>query len=249
MKAVAIKTERVSPSKIGLIELLDKFLVDIAEYSILAITSKIVSLCEGSVVPKSEVKDKKAFVESHADFTQSDAHSQYGINFTIKNNTLIPNAGIDESNAGDYYILWPSDPQETANQVREYLCSRFGVRHVGVVITDSTCRPMRRGVSGVALGFSGFLPLHNYVGTPDLFGRDFKVSQADIVGGLAGVGVFVMGEGSESTPLALVSELDNVVFVDRNPNEEELKNIAIPLEEDLFEPFISKVNWVRTTRL
>ena len=104
---------------------------------------------------------------------------------------------------------------------------------------------MRRGVSGIALGFSGFNPLHNYVGTPDLFGRDFKVSQADIVGGLAGIGVFVMGEGSESTPLAVISELDNVEFADREPTDEELKNIAIPLEEELFEPFLSRVKWLR----
>jgi putative folate metabolism gamma-glutamate ligase len=245
MKAVAIKTERVSTGSISLTELLDKYLTEFKEGNVLAITSKIVAICEGSVVAKNTIVDKQAFVAEHADFTQLEAHSKYGINFTIKNNTLIPNAGIDESNAGDFYILWPKDSQATSAEVRAYLKRRFSLQHVGVVITDSTCRLMRRGVSGIALGFSGFNPLHNYVGTPDLFGRDFKVSQADIVGGLAGIGVFVMGEGSESTPLAVISELNNVEFVDREPTNEELKNIAIPLEEDLFEPFLSRVKWLR----
>jgi hypothetical protein len=45
--------------------------------------------------------------------------------------------------------------------------------------------------------------------------------------------------------LAVISELNNVEFVDREPTDEELKNIAIPLEEDLFEPFLSRVKWLR----
>ena len=37
--------------------------------------------------------------------------SKYGHHFTITNNTLIPTAGIDESNGEGYYILWPRDAQ------------------------------------------------------------------------------------------------------------------------------------------
>ena len=36
---------------------------------------------------------------------------------TIKNNLLIPSAGIDESNANHNYILWPKDPAGIAKKI------------------------------------------------------------------------------------------------------------------------------------
>lgn len=244
MNIQAIKTERIEPESTTLIELLDKVLKELPPKSVLAITSKIVSLCEGSVVPVGSV-DKRALIEKEADFhLPSGTPSKYGIEFTVKDHTLIPTAGIDESNAGDVYVLWPRDPGATANQARAYLRERFGHADVGVIITDSTCRPMRRGTSGIALAFSGFLPLHDYVGQPDLFGRDFKVSQADITGGLAAAAVLAMGEGAESTPLALITEASRLAFVDRDPTPEELASVQITLEEDLFAPFLGRVTWL-----
>src|SRR3981081_676973 len=97
--------------------------------------------------------------------------NEYGIIFTVVGNTLMPNAGIDESNAGDVYVLWPREPQATANKVRNYLCERFGLSHIGVVITDSTTRPLRWGVGGVAIAHSGFREINDYRGKDDLFGR------------------------------------------------------------------------------
>lgn len=243
MIARAIKTKRIEPSSCTIFELLDETLDVLPEKSVLAITSKVISLCEGAVVPI-EGTDKEALIRSEAEYYMAEKKSKYGINFTISHSTLIPNSGIDESNAGDVYVLWPRDAQATANKIREYLVERFEVQEVGVVITDSTCRPMRLGVSGIALAFSGFVPLHNYVGQEDLFGRPFSVAQADIVGGLANTSVMLMGEGTECTPAALLSQLDFVQFLSRNPTEEELKTLHIPLEDDLFAPFIENATWL-----
>lgn len=241
----AIKTQRISPGSIDLIGLLDTVVAELPLQSVLAITSKIVSLCEDSVVPLSGI-DKRTLIEREADWhLPADTPSKYGIEFTVKNDTLIPTAGIDESNAGDVYVLWPRDPQATANRVRAHLCERFGHGAFGVIITDSTCRPMRRGTSGISLAFSGFLPLKNYLGQPDLFDRAFKVSQADIAGGLAAAAVLAMGEGAESTPLALISDLEAVDFVDRDPTAEELASVRISLAEDLFAPFLGQVTWLQ----
>lgn len=242
MIAKSIKTGRIEPNSLTLFALLDSALDAVPEKSVLAITSKIVSLCEGTVVPV-EGTDKERLIRDEAEYFVSEKVSRYGLAFTIAQNTLIPNAGIDESNAGDVYVLWPHDPQATANAVRQYLVDRFGVKEVGVAITDSTCRPLRFGVSGIALAFSGFEPFRNYVGQEDLFGRPFAMAQADIVGGLASTSVMLMGEGAESTPLALLSDLDFVRFVPRNPTKEELNTLRIPLEDDLFAPFIMSVNW------
>lgn len=242
-----IHTMRITPRSCTLIELLDTAITEMPPQSILAITSKVVSLCEGSIAPV-QGTDKQALVREQSDYYMLESDSKWGINFTITDDTLIPNAGIDESNAGDVYVLWPEDAQETANQVREYLCGRFNNDELGVVITDSTCRPLRRGVSGVAMAFSGFKPLRDYIGTPDLFDRPFEVSQSDVVGGIASAAVLMMGEGSESTPLALLRDVTVAEFVSRGPSEEELASLRIPVEEDLFAPFLQHVKWQKGGR-
>ncbi len=242
MHIQSLVTPRIEAGQYELLNIIDQAVKTLEPNSVLAITSKIVSLCEGSVVPMAGT-DKTELMRRMSEQFVADEHSKWGVHFTITNGMLIPTAGIDESNAGDVYVLWPRDAQETANQVRQHLTRRFGHGNAGVVITDSTVRPMRRGVSGIALAYSGFKPLKNYVQSPDLFGRPFKVSQADIVGGLAGAAVLAMGEGAESTPLAVISDLTMVQFVDRNPLPEELRELTITLEDDIFAPFLTKVRW------
>ena len=66
------------------------------------------------------------------------------------------------------------------------------------------------------LAYSGFRALNDYVGRPDLFGRPFTVSQADVAGGLAAATVLQMGEGAEQTPIAVLTELPFVQFQDRD---------------------------------
>ena len=242
-----IKTERIEPKSCTLLDLLDRSLPRLAAHSVIAITSKIVSLCEGSVVPV-EGTDMLALIRSQSDLFLPESKSKWRINFTITNNTLIPNAGIDESNAGDVYVLWPKNAQATANMVRKYLSEKYDVESIGVIITDSTCSPLRRGVSGIALAFSGLKPLRDYVGSLDLFDRPFKVSQADIIGGLAATAVLVMGEGSESTPLALFTDVAVADFVPRDPTAEELHSLKIPLSEDLFAPFLEQIEWQKGGR-
>jgi F420-0:gamma-glutamyl ligase len=212
--------------------------------SILAITSKIVSLCEGSVVPIKGT-DREALIREQADYIMADQPDMaHGIRFTIKHGTLIPNSGIDVSNvAGEAYALWPRDPQTTANTVRKYLADRFGPEDRGVIITDSTCRPLRRGVSGEGIAFSGFMPLRSYIGKKDLFDKKFKV-YADVVGGLASAAVLMMGEGAESTPLAMFEDVSQVEFVPRDPTDDELAQLKMPVETDLFSPFLTSVKWL-----
>src|SRR3989304_3772359 len=136
MQVRTIKTEKIIPRSIGLFELLDKYINEFSEESILAIASKVVSICEGRVAPV-EGSDKDELVKKEADFYLPKEENDYNIYLTIKNNILVPTAGIDESNGGGYYILWPKNPQKTVNQIREYLTKRFNVKWVGVIITDS----------------------------------------------------------------------------------------------------------------
>lgn len=247
MQVTAIKTPIIKPGSIELLALLDQSLPALHEGSVIAITSKVVSLCENNVVPLDSI-EKEQLVIQESDLYLPKTLSKYGHHFTIANNTLIAVAGIDESNGDDHYVLWPKDPQATANQVRKHLQDKYGVKKLGVLITDSTCHPMRRGTMGIMLAYSGFRALNNYIGTPDLFGRDFAVSQADVAGGLAAAAVLQMGEGTEQTPIAILSDLPFVTFEDRDPASEELAEVIMPIEDDLFAPFLTAVDWQKGGR-
>lgn len=244
MFVTGIKTKRISSGSVSLLALLDEAIPELNEGSVVAITSKIVSLCQGNTVSFGSIP-KDELLAREADLYLPKAFSKYGYHFSIKNHTIISMAGIDESNGGEHYVLWPKDAQSTANQVREYLKRRFGLTDVGILITDSACRPLRRGASGIMLAHSGFAALNNYIGQPDLFGRPFSVSQADIAGGLAASAVLQMGEGSEQTPIAILTDLPSVRFQDRNPTPEELREIHVSLEDDLFAPFLTSADWQR----
>lgn len=247
MNVAALKTELITAGATQLLPLLERVINGLEEGSVIAITSKIVSLCENSVIPLARI-DKDELVVRESDLYLPASLSKYGHHFTITNNTLIPMAGVDESNGDGQYVLWPKDAQATANQVRAWAAQKFGLSQIGVIITDSTCHPLRRGTNGIMLAYSGFRALNDYVGLPDLFGRPFTVSQADVAGGLAAAAVLQMGEGAEQTPIAVLTELPFVHFHDRDPTAEELATVIIPLEEDLFAPFLGSVQWRTGTR-
>lgn len=247
MIVTPVRTAVILPGAISLPELLDKYLSTLSDGSIVAITSKIVSLCEGRTVKISDIK-KDELVAKEADYLLKRPTGQYKYAFTITNHTLIPAAGIDESNGNGNYILWPKRPQKTANQIRNYLHKRFSLKQVGVIITDSTSTPLRYGTAGIAIAHSGFLAVNDYRGKPDLFGRRLKISTANIAGNLAAASVAVMGEGAESTPLAVIKDVPFVQFQDRNPTEEELAATYVPIKEDLFAPFLNAVQWQKGSR-
>lgn len=237
-----IKTPVITASTVTLEEVLSTNITTLENNCVVAITSKIVSLCEGSTSPF-EGTSKQDLISHHASHILPATASKVSTTFTITNNTLIPCAGIDELNTNDGYVLWPNNPMQTAEAVREYLCQRFELQYIGVVITDSTSRPMRRGTTGIALGFSGFKPVFNYMGKNDLFGKPFKLETADITGGLAATAVFAMGEGAEQTPIAIIEDMPNVEFVNRAPTQEEIDIFTVTLDEDLYEPFLNHVDW------
>lgn len=238
----AIQTLKITTGSIDLLALIDQTVISLAEGSVLAITSKVVSLCEGSTVPIGSI-DKDELVHQESDRYLPPEYSAYSHHFTLKDNVIIAQAGIDESNGDGQYVLWPKDSQATANAVSAHLKQRHGVRDVGVIIVDSASLPLRRGASGVMLAHSGFKALNDYVGKPDLFGHPFKVSVADVAGGLAAAAVLQMGEGSEQTPIVVISDVPFVAFQNRDPSPAELAEVHITLEDDLFAPFLANAPW------
>jgi len=242
MKVEAIKTHKITTRDQDLFAVLDKYVNKLEEGSIVAITSKIVSTCEGAVVPvKSSNKDE--LIKREADLYLPKEENKYNVYLTINENLLAVSAGIDESNADGNYVLWPKNVQNTANKVRQYLTKRFNLKKVGVIITDSKTTPLRWGVTGAALSHSGFSAINDLIGTEDIFGRELKMTKVGVLDGLANAAVLVMGEGGEQTPLAIISEIPFVKFQQRNPTKKEIAELKIPIEDDVYAPLLKGVRW------
>lgn len=244
MNVKSLKTEKITPGKLSLVEVLNKYLKNIRENSILVVTSKIVAICEGRVVKIGEA-NKDDLIKQEAELYLPRELSKYNFFLSIKNNILLPSAGIDESNGNGYYVLWPKNPQQTANEIREYLIKRFKLKNVGVLITDSKTTPLRWGTTGVGVAHSGFEALNDYIGKPDIFGHLLQVTKANIMDALAVSAVLVMGEGEEQTPLAVIEDISFVDFQERNPTQQELSDLKIDIEDDLYAPILTKVDWIK----
>lgn len=240
MKVFSIKTHKIKPFESNLFNILDKYLKSFEEGSILVITSKIVSICQNRVVEK-EKTEKDDLIKKQADYFL--LPNQYNTILTIKDNILLPAAGIDESNAMDYYILWPKNIQKTANEIRKYLISRFSVKKIGVIITDSKTTILRRGTTGIGLAHSGFLALNNCINKPDIFGRKLKITKINILDSLASSAVLLMGESNEQTPLAVIQDIPFVKFQKRNPSKKERQELKIKIKDDLYSVLLNSVNW------
>lgn len=238
----AIKTRLVTAKACSLIDLLEDYITELPEKSVVAIAAKIVSMCEGRVVPFGEV-EKDTLVEQEAELFVPSNLNPYNVTLAIARGRMVAAAGVDESNGNGNYVLWPSDPQKTVNEVRAYLRKRFNVKDVGVIITDSTTRPLQWGTTGVAIAYSGFEPVRSYVGQKDLFGRLFDYHKNNIQNGLAAAAVLVGGEGAEQTPFVVLSELDFVDFVGHDPTSEELASQNITLEEDVYSLMLKAMPW------
>lgn len=243
MHSIAIRTHRVEKGE-DIISLLDRYLPSVEEGSVVAITSKVLSICQGRVVQKEKVS-KEALIKREADAVLNEGAGSYGIVLTLKEGLLIPSAGIDESNGEGVYILYPKDIQTLANQLWRHLRQKHKREKIGVLITDSHTTPLRRGVTGIALGWCGFKPLYSYIGKPDLYGHPLRVTQTNLIDGLAATAVLMMGEGNEQTPFVVITEAPKMEFLARVPTREEQESTKISMEEDLYGPLFKNGNWQR----
>lgn len=223
MEIIPIKTRKIKPED-DLIAVLTRSLVakkiKLQNGDIIAIVSKVVSLTEGGLryvgaQKRSEKKSSQnqkgrygAYQDSNTllEFIRSEADIVFDdeMFLTIKNNIFTPAAGVDTSNvAQGYAIGWPKDAYTSAEVLRKKILSTK-LNKLGVLIFDSYITPLRNGITGVALGYSGFHGVQDYRGKKDLFGNILKVTQKNIADGLAAAATLVCGEGGESIPFVLI---------------------------------------------
>lgn len=242
MKVKAIKTHKVTYKDTDILKILDKYLPGIEERSVVIVTSKIIAICEGRMVP-SETADKDELVKKEADYYLPKESNKYNVYLTIKDNMLVATAGIDESNSNGNFILWPKNPQETANKIRLFLKKKYKLQHLGVLITDSKSTMLRWGITGAAIAHSGFNALNNKIGTPDIFGENLEITQVNVSDALSSAAVLEMGEANEQTPLAIITDVPYVEFQDRNPNADELNILHYDMNKDMYATLLTSVPW------
>lgn len=127
-----------------------------------------------------------------------------GFVLTSADNILAPNAGIDKSNVKKgTVILYPDEPYLIAEQLRRKLFLDFGI-HVGIILVDSRLMPARAGTMGVAIACAGLEPVQDVRGNKDLDGNPLKVTLKATADNIASIANHKMGEGNESTPIAIV---------------------------------------------
>jgi dihydrofolate synthase / folylpolyglutamate synthase len=224
-----IKT-RIFEEGENLFEFVTNYIEKLSEQSVVVITSKIVALAENRTAEVSDDKAKEQLVRSESEFA---VPTKY-VWLTIKDGMVMATAGIDESNAKGKWILLPKDSFQTAEELRTRLQRHHNVNNLGVLITDSRTAPFRAGVTGVAVGYAGFRGIKDYRGTPDIFGRKFKFAQTNVADSLATAAAYVMGEGAEQQPLAII-ENANVEFVDQVDSKE----LLIDIQDDMYKPLFS----------
>jgi coenzyme F420-0:L-glutamate ligase/coenzyme F420-1:gamma-L-glutamate ligase len=178
---------------------------------VLVVTQKVVSKAEGRIVRLADVEPRPAAV----DFARRHDKDPRHIEVVLRESTHVlrmergliisrtrhgfvcANAGVDASNVGgdDVVTLLPEDPDRSAAAIRERIHDELGVM-VNVIISDSFGRPWRLGITDVALGVAGFLPLDDLRGTPDADGRLMHATVVAVADELASVAELASGKTS-----------------------------------------------------
>lgn len=236
MQILPIKTRKLPPPKDNIYPVLNQHLPRLKEGDVLVVASKILAIHQGRCVAKLKVKSEKLkLIQQEADYSlPMNKIGGSEIILTIKNNTLIPSAGIDESNGNGYYILWPKNSTKLCKEICGYLKKKFKIKNLAVISADSHTTPLRWGTQGISTGFFGLNPLSDYRGKKDIFGRKLKYTQSNIVDALAVMAVLVMGEGAEQTPLVIIRGADFVKFTTKNI----YKKFIIEPKKDLYYPLL-----------
>jgi coenzyme F420-0:L-glutamate ligase/coenzyme F420-1:gamma-L-glutamate ligase len=185
---------------------------------ILVVTQKVVSKAEGrvwslpDVIPSPLARSWAGFlgkdprlVELIVRESKRIVRMRRGILIAeTRHGFICANAGVDRSNLPDQdcAALLPSDPDGSAKAIRDRIQALCHVE-VAVLISDTFGRPWRAGLSNVAIGVSGMLPLREYRGARDDFGRRLQATTIAVADEVAAAAGLVMGK-TDRIPAVLI---------------------------------------------
>jgi coenzyme F420-0:L-glutamate ligase/coenzyme F420-1:gamma-L-glutamate ligase len=202
--------------------------LELRDRDLVIVTSKVVSKSEGQVVPFDGTEEHKVRLVEQESVRVLRRRGPLRITET-HHGFVNANAGIDLSNTDDgTAVLLPKDPDRSARRIRGDLQRRCGVE-VAVVITDTFGRVWRNGVTDVAIGSAGVVPVLDLRGTVDATGRVLEATEVAIVDEIAGAANLVL-EKAAGTPFALIRGLDERFFGNGSIGEHVIRSA----NDDLF---------------
>ncbi len=212
--------------------------VELLHHDVVVVTQKVVSKAEGAMerVDPDDPLSHKPLVERES-VRILRRRGELIISET-RHGFVCANAGIDLSNVErGWAALLPEDPDRSARRIRDGIRGRTGTE-VGVVVSDTFGRTWRRGVTDVAIGSAGLIPVLDLRGTADAYGRELQVTEVAVVDEIAGAADLVMGK-STGVPIAIVRGLGDEVFSPRRDYGTEehrgvLGDVVRSPAEDLF---------------
>lgn len=209
---------------------LNKQKIIIEEKDIIAISSKVLAISQGKVVDIKSNDYKKGDLKKLIQKEGGKAFNSKYCYLTMKEGHLIPNAGIDLSNIPKgKAVLWPENPFKEAEKFQKALQSKYKLKKLGVLITDSTCTTLRTGVTSKSIGYFGFEGVEDYRGKKDIYGRIIQLTEKAVADSLATVAGLIMGETNEKIPFVVIKDAP-VTFT----NKRIKSKLTMPLEDDLF---------------
>jgi coenzyme F420-0:L-glutamate ligase/coenzyme F420-1:gamma-L-glutamate ligase len=211
---------------------------------VLVVTQKIVSKAERAIVDLTSVEPRPEAI-AFAKRWDRDARQievvlrQARRVVRMENGVLITetphgfvcaNGGVDASNvgpaSGSVVTLLPADPDASADRIRAAVHDAFGA-DVPVLISDSFGRPWRWGITDVAIGVSGMVPLDDLRGTPDADGRIMRSTVRATADEIATAAELAMGK-TAGRPAALVRGAHPTC------GEGRIADVLMARESDLF---------------
>jgi coenzyme F420-0:L-glutamate ligase/coenzyme F420-1:gamma-L-glutamate ligase len=211
---------------------------------VLVVTQKVVSKAEGAIVDLDGVEPRAEAIAFGARWDRDPrqvevvlrearrvVRMERGVIITeTPQGFICANGGVDASNvgpaSGHVVTLLPRDPDASAAAIRAAIGARFGV-DVPVIVSDSFGRPWRWGITDVAIGVSGLVPIEDLRGTPDADGRVMKSTIRASADEIASAAELALGKVG-GRPVAIVRGARPLL------GEGSIRDALMPREFDLF---------------
>lgn len=201
----------------------------IQDDDVLVVSQKVVSKAENRLVkvdPDDPLAHKPLVIEESARVLRRRGDL---IISETRHGFVCANAGIDRSNvAPDVAALLPEDSDRSARRLRDAITGRLGIR-VAIIVADTFGRPWRRGLTDVAIGSAGIMPILDLRGTNDAVGRELHVTEVCLVDELAGAAELVRGKAT-GIAVAIIRGIDPAWFAEGSVVGEVVRHPS----EDLF---------------
>ncbi|MEJ5866191.1 coenzyme F420-0:L-glutamate ligase [Pseudokineococcus sp. 5B2Z-1] len=173
---------------------------------VLVVASKVVAKAEGRSV---RARGRAAAVDTQTVRVVAERGLPGGATTRVvqaRSGPVLAAAGVDASDVEPgTVLLLPADPDASARALRARVTELTGASPA-VLVSDTTGRPWRVGVTDLALGVAGLTALDDVRGEVDRFGRPMEVTVRAVADEVAALGDLVKGKAA-GTPVALVRGL------------------------------------------